>query len=109
MNTDGLRSGTRIRVYLCVSAALLALALAGTTSVFVTLVRLERIAQAERPEARHWLEREPEAWSWSQFIPRLATHLYVHTQRSLIVAPASAFAIGAAWLLVSATRRSRSA
>lgn len=109
MNTDGLRSSTRIRVYLCVSVVLLAFALAGTTSVLVTLVRLERMAAAERPEARHWLEREREPWSWSEFAPRLVTHLYVHTQRSLIVAPASAFTIGAAWLLLAAARRSGAA
>jgi hypothetical protein len=91
------------------AVALLVLAIAGTLSVIVSLAELERIAAADRPEARHWLEREPVSWSWSRFAAAVATSLYVHTQRSVVVAPASAFAIAAAWSLLASARRARDA
>jgi hypothetical protein len=102
------RDGWRVVARQTLAIVLLVLAVAGTTSVIVTLVELERIAAAERPEARHWLEREPdESFRWSRFAARLAVHFYVHTQRSLVVAPASAFAIAAAWRFFVAPRRPR--
>jgi len=85
--------------------AVLVLAVVSTTSVFLTLVRLDRDAAGDRPEATHWFDREPELRSWTRLASGLATNFYVQAQYSLLIGPAAAFTIGGAWLLVASTRR----
>jgi hypothetical protein len=87
--------------------AALTFSLAASASVILTLVELERLAAEERPEFLHRFEREPESPSWARLFSGVATGLYVQVQRSLVVAPASAFAIGGAWILFVATREEK--
>jgi hypothetical protein len=87
-------------------AAVLVAAVGLVTFVIVTLAGLEHRVALQRPEARHREESDPEARTAGHLAARFATVLFVVTQRSLLIAPAGAFAIGGAWLVFSNTFRS---
>ena len=81
-----MRNDARRLIRRTLAVVVLAFAVATTTWVILTLVRLDRAAAEDRPEATHRLEREPE--------------------RSVLVGPAAAFTVGGAWLLVKRGRQS---
>ena len=101
-----MRNDARRLIRRTLAVVVLAFAVATTTWVILTLVRLDRAAAEDRPEATHRLEREPDPRSWSRLASGLGTIFYVQAQRSVLIGPAAAFTIGGAWLFVKRGRQS---